>query len=72
MRESILLRTRPVLMTAISVSIGMLPVAFGWAIGLERLAPLGAVVLGGLVVGTVLTLVFIPLFFVWMHPEKNR
>jgi len=72
MRESILLRTRPVLMTAISVSIGMLPVAFGWAIGLERLAPLGAVVLGGLVVGTVLILVFIPLFFVWMHPDEKN
>lgn len=71
MMESIRTRTRPVLMTAISVSVGMIPVALGWAIGIERLAPLGAVVIGGLVVGTFLTLVFIPLFFVWMHKSYN-
>jgi len=70
MVESIRLRTRPVLMTALSVSVGMMPVAFGSAIGLERLAPLGAVVLGGLIVGTILTLIFIPLFFVWS--ERGR
>ena len=72
MRESIILRTRPVLMTAISVSVGMIPVAFGWAIGLERLAPLGAVVLGGLLVGTLLTLIFIPLFFVWVTAKRTK
>lgn len=69
MLESIKVRTRPVLMTAISVSVGMIPVAFGWAIGMERLAPLGAVVIGGLLVGTFLTLLFIPLLFVFI--EKN-
>ena len=63
MIESIKVRTRPVLMTAISVSVGMIPVAFGWAIGIERLAPLAAVVIGGLIVGTFLTLLFIPLVF---------
>jgi multidrug efflux pump subunit AcrB len=68
--ESIRVRTRPVLMTAISVSVGMIPVAFGWAIGIERLAPLGAVVIGGLIVGTLLTLIFIPLLYVWS--VKNR
>jgi len=71
MIESIKLRTRPVLMTAISVSVGMMPVAFGWAIGLERLAPLGAVVVGGLIVGTFLTLIFIPLFYVWSQRDKS-
>jgi multidrug efflux pump subunit AcrB len=64
MIESIKVRTRPVLMTAISVSVGMIPVAFGWAIGIERLAPLAAVVIGGLIVGTFLTLLFIPLVFI--------
>jgi multidrug efflux pump subunit AcrB len=43
----------------------MLPVALGSAIGLERLAPLGAVAIGGLLVGTLLTLIFIPLIFIW-------
>ncbi len=60
MLESIKIRTRPVLMTAFAVSVGMLPVAQGSAIGLERLAPLGAVAIGGLVVGTLMTLIFIP------------
>ncbi len=65
MLESIRIRTRPVLMTAFAVAAGMLPVALGSAIGLERLAPLGAVAIGGLLVGTLLTLVFIPLIFIW-------
>ncbi|PNU20554.1 AcrB/AcrD/AcrF family protein [Geothermobacter hydrogeniphilus] len=65
MIESIRIRTRPVLMTAFAVAAGMLPVALGSAIGLERLAPLGAVAIGGLLVGTFLTLVFIPLIFIW-------
>ena len=64
MLESIRIRTRPVLMTAFAVAAGMLPVALGSAIGLERLAPLGAVAIGGLIVGTFLTLLFIPLIFV--------
>jgi multidrug efflux pump subunit AcrB len=65
MLQAIKIRTRPVLMTAFSVSVGMLPVAQGAAIGLERLAPLGAVAIGGLIVGTLMTLVFIPIVFVW-------
>ena len=50
---------------------GMLPVAQGTAIGLERLAPLGAVAIGGLVVGTLMTLIFIPVGFVWLVDEKS-
>ncbi len=65
MLEAIEIRTRPVLMTAFSVSAGMLPVALGSAIGLERLAPLGAVAIGGLIIGTFMTLVFIPILFIW-------
>jgi multidrug efflux pump subunit AcrB len=65
MIESIMLRSRPVLMTAFSVSAGMLPVALGSAIGLEKLAPLGAVAIGGLIVGTLMTLLFIPIVFIW-------
>ena len=71
MLESIKIRTRPVLMTAFAVSVGMLPVAQGTAIGLERLAPLGAVAIGGLVIGTLMTLIFIPVGFVWLVGEKS-
>jgi multidrug efflux pump subunit AcrB len=71
MFESIRIRTRPVLMTAFAVSAGMLPVAMGSAIGLERLAPLGAVAIGGLIVGTFLTLLFIPLLFIWTVKEDE-
>jgi multidrug efflux pump subunit AcrB len=58
-------------MTAFATSAGMLPVAMRSAIGLERLAPLGAVAIGGLMVGTFLTLLFIPLVFVWSMKDKN-
>ncbi|MDQ7046735.1 MAG: efflux RND transporter permease subunit [Sulfurovum sp.] len=71
MMESIKIRTRPVLMTAFAVSVGMLPVAQGAAIGLERLAPLGTVAIGGLIVGTFMTLVFIPIVFIWTVKEEN-
>jgi multidrug efflux pump subunit AcrB len=71
MLESIKIRTRPVLMTAFAVSVGLLPVAQGSAIGLERLAPLGAVAIGGLIVGTFMMLVFIPLVFVWWVDEET-
>jgi multidrug efflux pump subunit AcrB len=71
MLESIKIRTRPVLMTAFAVSVGMLPVAQGNAIGLERLAPLGAVAIGGLIVGTFMTLVFIPTMFIWTVKEER-
>ncbi len=71
MLESIKIRTRPVLMTALSVSVGMLPIAEGSAIGLEKLAPLGAVAIGGLIVGTFMTLVFIPTIFIWTINEKK-
>ncbi len=71
MLEAIKIRTRPVLMTAFAVSVGMLPVAQGSAIGLERLAPLGAVAIGGLIVGTIMTLVFIPVWFIWFVKEES-
>jgi multidrug efflux pump subunit AcrB len=71
MLKSIRIRTRPVLMTAFAVSVGMLPVARGAAIGLEKLAPLGAVAIGGLIIGTLMTLVYIPAVFIWTIKEEN-
>ncbi len=71
MLESIRIRTRPVIMTAFATSAGMIPVALGSAIGLEKLAPLGAVAIGGLIVGTFLTLLFIPLVFIWTTNKSD-
>ncbi len=70
--QSIKIRTRPVLMTALGTSVGMIPIALGWALGLERLAPLGVVAIGGLIVGTFLTLVYVPLFYFFLHKLKEK
>ncbi len=61
--ESVRVRTRPILMTAAGTAVGMLPIALQWAIGLERLSPLAVVAIGGLMVSTFLTLVYVPVFY---------
>jgi multidrug efflux pump subunit AcrB len=58
--EAIRRRTRPILMTTISTIVGMLPVALQTAVGLERLSPLAIVSIGGLLVSSLLVLVFVP------------
>lgn len=60
--ESVRVRFRPVLMTAFGTIAGMIPIALEWAVGLEKLSPLADVAIGGLLVGTILTLVYIPMF----------
>ncbi len=60
---SVRVRTRPILMTAVGTAVGMLPIALEWAIGLERLSPLAVVAIGGLMVSTFLTLIYVPVFY---------
>lgn len=60
-------RFRPVLMTALAMLIGMLPMALGLGDGGEQNAPLGRAVIGGLMFGTVATLVFVPAMFAAVH-----
>ncbi|MCD6340185.1 MAG: efflux RND transporter permease subunit [Verrucomicrobia bacterium] len=60
---SVRIRTRPILMTAVGTSVGMVPIALEWAIGLERLSPLAVVAIGGLMVSTFLTMVYVPILF---------
>ena len=60
---SVRVRTRPILMTAVGTSVGMLPIALEWAIGLERLSPLAIVAIGGLMVSTFLTLIYVPVLY---------
>ncbi len=61
--HSVQIRTRPILMTAFSTVVGMIPIAAEWAIGLERLSPLAVVAIGGLIVATFLTMVYVPILF---------
>ena len=65
-------RFRPVLMTALAMLIGMLPMAIGFGDGGEQNAPLGRAVIGGLLFGTVATLVFVPAAFAAVHTWLRR
>ena len=61
--NAVRIRTRPILMTVFSTVVGMLPVAMEWAVGLERLSPLAIVSIGGLLVSTFLTMVYVPILY---------
>jgi multidrug efflux pump subunit AcrB len=63
-------RFRPVLMTALAMIIGMVPMAFGLGEGGEQNAPLGRAVIGGLALATVATLFFVPSVFALLHGRK--
>jgi len=60
-------RLRPVIMTALAMIIGMLPMALGIGEGAEQNAPLGRAVIGGLLIATVATLFFVPVVFSYLH-----
>jgi multidrug efflux pump subunit AcrB len=60
-------RLRPVLMTASAMIIGMLPMALGFGEGGEQNAPLGRAVIGGLLLATVTTLLFVPIVYSFIH-----
>jgi multidrug efflux pump subunit AcrB len=65
-------RLRPVLMTALAMIIGMVPMALGMGEGGEQNAPLGRAVIGGLLLATVATLLFVPAFFSVIHGRIQR
>jgi len=69
--ESVRVRFRPVMMTAFGTIAGMIPIALEQAVGLERLSPLADVAVGGLLVGTLLTLVYVPMY-AYITDPKNR
>jgi multidrug efflux pump subunit AcrB len=71
-QEAIKRRTRPILMTALSTIAGMSPIAAELAVGLERLSPLAVVAISGLAVSTFLTLIYVPVMYVWMDRAKAR
>lgn len=69
--DSVRMRTRPILMTACGTAAGMLPIALEWAVGLERLSALAVVTIGGLIVSTLLTLIYVPIFYTLFEDAKS-
>jgi multidrug efflux pump subunit AcrB len=65
-------RFRPVLMTALAMIIGMVPMALGLGDGGEQNAPLGRAVIGGLIFATVSTLLFVPTFFSVLQGRSRK
>jgi multidrug efflux pump subunit AcrB len=65
-------RFRPVLMTALAMIIGMVPMAIGLGEGGEQNAPLGRAVIGGLIFATTATLFFVPVFFSLLHGRRSQ
>jgi multidrug efflux pump subunit AcrB len=73
--ESGFTRLRPVLMTALAMIIGMIPMALGLGDSGEQNAPLGRAVIGGLIFATFATLFFVPTLFTIVHrhePKKKK
>jgi cobalt-zinc-cadmium resistance protein CzcA len=69
--EAVKVRTRPVVMTALMASIGLLPAAISTGIGSESQKPLAIVIIGGLITATVLTLLVFPIIF-WIFNRKKH
>jgi multidrug efflux pump subunit AcrB len=65
-------RIRPVIMTALAMIIGMVPMAIGLGEGGEQNAPLGRAVIGGLIFATFATLFFVPCVFSIIHSRRER
>jgi multidrug efflux pump subunit AcrB len=70
--EAGFVRLRPVVMTAMAMIIGMLPMALGLGEGGEQNAPLGRAVVGGLICATVATLMFVPVVFSIIHGRRGK
>jgi multidrug efflux pump subunit AcrB len=64
-------RLRPVLMTALAMIIGLLPMSLGMGEGGEQNAPLGRAVIGGLTLATVTTLFFVPIMFSYLKKQEQ-
>ncbi len=65
-------RFRPVIMTALAMIIGMLPMSLGLGEGGEQNAPLGRAVIGGLMFATIATLFFVPVVFSMVHAQREK
>ena len=63
------MRLRPVLMTALTTALGLIPLLYATGTGSEVQAPLATVVVGGLISSTILTLLVIPALYKWFVPK---
>lgn len=72
MRQAGCIRLRPILMTALSTVIGILPIALGLGAGAESRRPLGVAVVGGMLSSTFLTLYLVPVFYVTVDRLLGR
>ncbi|HDJ33122.1 MAG TPA: efflux RND transporter permease subunit [Bacteroidetes bacterium] len=70
-REGGLRRFKPILMTTLTTVLALLPLLFGHALGSELQRPLALAVIGGLVLGTAVSLYFIPLAYAWLYRHKK-
>ena len=68
--DAVKIRTRPVVMTALMASIGLMPAALSTGIGSESQKPLAVVIIGGLITATILTLLIFPIIF-WIF-NRNK
>lgn len=69
--EGVKMRTRPVVMTALMASIGLLPAAISTGIGSESQKPLAVIIIGGLITATILTLLVFPIIF-WVFNRSKH
>jgi len=70
--NAVIVRTRPVVMTALMASIGLMPAAISTGIGSESQKPLAIVIIGGLVTATVMTLLVFPIIFWIFNRNTNK
>jgi HAE1 family hydrophobic/amphiphilic exporter-1 len=65
-------RLRPILMTTLTTVLGLVPMAIGWGEGAEIRAPMAITVIGGLLLSTLLTLIFIPVVYHWIEGGRAK
>ncbi|MEN1760007.1 efflux RND transporter permease subunit [Anoxynatronum sibiricum] len=71
-KEAVAIRFRPILMTALTTILALVPLAMGIGEGAETMAPMAIVVVGGLIMSTLLTMVFIPVLYTIMDDFKRK
>jgi hydrophobic/amphiphilic exporter-1 (mainly G- bacteria), HAE1 family len=69
--EAARVRLRPILMTTLAMVFGMVPLAFALTEGSEQRAPMGQAVIGGVITSSLLTLVVVPVVYVWLDQLSN-